>query len=154
MARKCAFASQKKRRAQNREIPAIFLGGRKRAEGEIWAFRRSKLNPCSPMKQFRVYRLSGLKSVTSEHREGEKNAAMPGLPRSKVEKFASDVVQPITPTLVLSSVFRCRIFLLPIPQIGSLERSLLCAQSLDLLRGFGGYCVNHTLSIGHSLEND
>jgi hypothetical protein len=53
--------------------------------------------------------------------------------RSKVEKIASDLVQPITPTLVLGPVVRYRIFLLPIPQIVSLEGSLLCAQSLDAL---------------------
>jgi hypothetical protein len=74
---------------------------------------------------------------------------------SKVEKIASDLVQPITPTLVLGSVRRYGVFSLPIPQVGSLEGGLLCAQSLDafLLRGFGGYYENHTQSIGCFSEN-
>jgi hypothetical protein len=65
--------------------------------------------------------------------------------KSKVEKFASDLVQTITSMLVLSSFF---VFLHLIPQIGSLEGSLLCAQSLDSLwlRIFGDHCENHAIS--------
>jgi hypothetical protein len=92
--------------------------------------------------------------VTSERWTVE-NASMTGLQIGS-EKFVSDLVQLITPSLVLGSVMRCRVFLLPIPQIGSLEESLLCAQSLDslLLRGFrDDPCENHTQSIGYSSEN-